>query len=69
MPILITIFLLLGVRRAPRAPNHPAEHGIKLSVVMAARLHPKAAERPLSLENIPKGRVKIAESKPNATLF
>ena len=41
MPILITFFLLLAAR-ADGATGHPAEHGIELSVIMAARLHPKA---------------------------
>jgi hypothetical protein len=41
MPILITFFLLLSAR-ADGAADHPAEDGIKLSVIMAARLHTKA---------------------------
>jgi hypothetical protein len=45
MPILITFFLLLAAR-ADKATNHPAEDGIKLSVIMAAHLHTKADLRP-----------------------
>jgi len=41
MPILVTYFLLLAAR-AEGAADHPAEDGIKLSVIMAARLHTKA---------------------------
>jgi hypothetical protein len=32
---------LVGSSPRPEAANHPAEHGIALSVIMAARLHTK----------------------------
>jgi hypothetical protein len=35
--------------RRPEAANHPAEHGINLSVVMAARPHTKADFKAVSL--------------------
>src|SRR5439155_14386913 len=48
-PILITIFLWLEVRPPPeRAANHPAEHGIDFSVVVAPRAHWRRKLRPLS---------------------
>ena len=55
MPILITFFLLLSAR-AGEAADHPAENGIKLSVIVAARLHTKAELRPFTPEAIPKER-------------
>jgi len=54
MPILITCFLLLAAR-ADEGADHPAEDGIQLSVIMAARLHTKAEFRPFqSGRNRPK---------------
>jgi hypothetical protein len=48
MPILITYFLLLAAR-TDEAADHPAEDGIKLSVIMAARLHTKAEFEAVSI--------------------
>src|SRR5205823_14670355 len=47
-PILITIFLWLEVRFARRATNHPAEHGIDFSVVVAACIQRGRKLRPLT---------------------
>ena len=56
MPILITCFLSLAAR-AHEATDHPADDGIQLSVIMAARLHKKAELRPFQSGRIrPKNR-------------
>jgi hypothetical protein len=57
MPILITIFLLLEARAGASGTNHPAEHGIELSVIMAAHPHTGTDLKPLPKGDLrPKGQ-------------
>jgi hypothetical protein len=53
----------------PEAANHPAEHGINLSVVMAARLHTKAVFKAVSLLPNPAKGGKNSRIQPQGQLF